>query len=123
MHLCHFLKAECKDVFNQSNSATGAREHIMTSAERTIALSELARQIAFELNQITPLRPWTFVLPTEDVYSVHLRNAGKARIYIQFDQYENPKRLSVSGYQHIGKNRSEERRVGKECRSRWSPYH
>ena len=24
-----------------------------------------------------------------------------------------------SGYQH----RSEERRVGKECRSRWSPYH
>ena len=23
----------------------------------------------------------------------------------------------------IGKTRSEERRVGKECRSRWSPYH
>ena len=22
-----------------------------------------------------------------------------------------------------GENRSEERRVGKECRSRWSPYH
>ena len=22
-----------------------------------------------------------------------------------------------------GKDRSEERRVGKECRSRWSPYH
>ena len=22
-----------------------------------------------------------------------------------------------------GMNRSEERRVGKECRSRWSPYH
>ena len=22
-----------------------------------------------------------------------------------------------------GPNRSEERRVGKECRSRWSPYH
>ena len=35
------------------------------------------------------------------------------------------------GAEHIGesyltiikKNRSEERRVGKECRSRWSPYH
>ena len=25
--------------------------------------------------------------------------------------------------QGIGANRSEERRVGKECRSRWSPYH
>ena len=23
----------------------------------------------------------------------------------------------------LGKERSEERRVGKECRSRWSPYH
>ena len=23
----------------------------------------------------------------------------------------------------VVKNRSEERRVGKECRSRWSPYH
>ena len=23
----------------------------------------------------------------------------------------------------LGKKRSEERRVGKECRSRWSPYH
>ena len=24
---------------------------------------------------------------------------------------------------HFGLSRSEERRVGKECRSRWSPYH
>src|SRR5690554_8119114 len=29
--------------------------------------------------------------------------------------------LSPLGWEHI--NRSEERRVGKECRSRWSPYH
>src|SRR3989449_7876912 len=26
-------------------------------------------------------------------------------------------------YALLGENRSEERRVGKECRSRWSPYH
>ena len=25
--------------------------------------------------------------------------------------------------EHTGRYRSEERRVGKECRSRWSPYH
>src|SRR5256885_17263063 len=25
--------------------------------------------------------------------------------------------------EHLTKDRSEERRVGKECRSRWSPYH
>ena len=28
----------------------------------------------------------------------------------------------IKGYK-AGKVRSEERRVGKECRSRWSPYH
>ena len=29
----------------------------------------------------------------------------------------------VTRYFHKGSMRSEERRVGKECRSRWSPYH
>src|SRR3712207_9354754 len=32
-------------------------------------------------------------------------------------------RSSTSLIQTIGRARSEERRVGKECRSRWSPYH
>ena len=27
------------------------------------------------------------------------------------------------GIDSVGDDRSEERRVGKECRSRWSPYH
>ena len=28
-----------------------------------------------------------------------------------------------SSWEHADRGRSEERRVGKECRSRWSPYH
>ena len=37
-------------------------------------------------------------------------------------QLENDGSIAI---EHIGKieGRSEERRVGKECRSRWSPYH
>ena len=31
----------------------------------------------------------------------------------------NPEKVGIYGYS----GRSEERRVGKECRSRWSPYH
>ena len=31
--------------------------------------------------------------------------------------------VAIVGYTNAGKSRSEERRVGKECRSRWSPYH
>ena len=38
-----------------------------------------------------------------------------------YDQYAD-KRVLGHGYDAM-KKRSEERRVGKECRSRWSPYH
>src|SRR5947207_15987233 len=30
---------------------------------------------------------------------------------------------AVQGFTKLGAARSEERRVGKECRSRWAPYH
>ena len=33
------------------------------------------------------------------------------------------KEISVKAHYPLYKMRSEERRVGKECRSRWSPYH
>ena len=33
------------------------------------------------------------------------------------------KGFDVTGYYFDVTGRSEERRVGKECRSRWSPYH
>ena len=31
--------------------------------------------------------------------------------------------LATEAFKRMGYQRSEERRVGKECRSRWSPYH
>ena len=33
------------------------------------------------------------------------------------------KAFDLVTYERIRRRRSEERRVGKECRSRWSPYH
>ena len=33
------------------------------------------------------------------------------------------KTLKILQWSHFVPSRSEERRVGKECRSRWSPYH
>ena len=34
-----------------------------------------------------------------------------------------PAEENLKARQEFQDNRSEERRVGKECRSRWSPYH
>ena len=37
--------------------------------------------------------------------------------------HEIYKKLNNNKKIYLAKARSEERRVGKECRSRWSPYH
>src|SRR3712207_5811009 len=42
---------------------------------------------------------------------------------VHTDEYSTYARLPAWGYRHKTVCRSEERRVGKECRSRWSPYH
>ena len=43
-----------------------------------------------------------------------------AREFLKHYKYDD--RL-VTGEYYPAEPRSEERRVGKECRSRWSPYH
>ena len=47
-----------------------------------------------------------------DLQKDALEKAGCKKIYVE----------QMSGSSRI-RPRSEERRVGKECRSRWSPYH
>ena len=50
--------------------------------------------------------------------------------YMEFAEYDAvildimlPKLTGLGVLKKIRDDRSEERRVGKECRSRWSPYH
>src|SRR5438876_2973701 len=44
--------------------------------------------------------------------------------WFKCDSYLNQSLTNVpSILSHFSSSRSEERRVGKECRSRWSPYH
>ena len=46
------------------------------------------------------------------------------RLSINDTRTGNEHELSLSYGTHVNAgSRSEERRVGKECRSRWSPYH
>ena len=41
----------------------------------------------------------------------------------KFCESQGISRKDLAHIFHISEDRSEERRVGKECRSRWSPYH
>ena len=52
-----------------------------------------------------------------------LEEALLAQIKLMQDRIEELEKWEKHCY-HCGRHwRSEERRVGKECRSRWSPYH
>ena len=66
---------------------------------------------------------WTFQLEEMKEFYTRYFNGSSNEKYI------NPKKGFESYFLHFDEGtdlelmRSEERRVGKECRSRWSPYH
>ena len=45
------------------------------------------------------------------------------RVSTEHEQQLSALSNQMDWYIKLAQNRSEERRVGKECRSRWSPYH
>ena len=59
----------------------------------------------------------TCALPISEklAFVMDIKNVRRGRIREYADKY--------GCEYHEGEKRSEERRVGKECRSRWSPYH
>ena len=74
----------------------------ITEHEEHLAFSEpMLRQLLFQPRLVFPQHRQGFVHDTAVLYHSHRRILG---CFFQC-------------------NRSEERRVGKECRSRWSPYH
>ena len=60
---------------------------------------------------------------TDEALIKDLINNGKATFYIGFDPTADSLHVGHFMALCLMKRRSEERRVGKECRSRWSPYH
>src|SRR3989441_11588718 len=76
--------------------------------EAQLVFTNVERELAFTLGNLCP------DLSRE---AVAARIADTLRL-LGLDGYRARDPLSLSGGE-----RSEERRVGKECRSRWSPYH
>ena len=61
------------------------------------------------------------------VADIWLKTNLKAHFFIPeqywISNYEFVKEMLPQAEVYVYEDRSEERRVGKECRSRWSPYH
>src|SRR5688572_17560160 len=71
---------------------------------------------------------WSF-MPKGDMQKYILCNSdesepgtAKDRDILRFNPHSVIEGMAIACYA-TGSSRSEERRVGKECRSRWSPYH
>src|SRR2546427_9525518 len=62
----------------------------------------------------------TCALPISPQVENLLRERARSRAPVRGDAGADARRAPRRGAPHA---RSEERRVGKECRSRWSPYH
>ena len=61
--------------------------------------------------------------PTRWIRGEDSSNAENARVIVDLEYVVARARLLWSDDETVNLLRSEERRVGKECRSRWSPYH
>src|ERR687894_2772838 len=55
------------------------------------------------------------------IWGVFTEDEAKQEVGVDFLKYGFVDDAGMAGWCNVG--RSEERRVGKECRSRWSPYH
>ena len=55
--------------------------------------------------------------------SVIISSEEEAKLLKPIDEYVEEIQKKIDALRADGFDRSEERRVGKECRSRWSPYH
>src|SRR3989454_519287 len=68
----------------------------------------------------------TWAFPLDPTHLPHVRrivDETGATLRVVVDDLATARTLAGSGLRVWLKVRSEERRVGKECRSRWSPYH
>ena len=62
------------------------------------------------------------IFATREIIDYVIRKATENSIYAYNNQMKQGF-ITAKGGIRLGIARSEERRVGKECRSRWSPYH
>ena len=107
-------------------SASIAQVHFATIADKQGQTREVAVKV---------LRPGMLKAIDQDLALIHMLAGWVERLFAdgkrlrprevaeEFDKYLHDKLDLMREVASAAQLRSEERRVGKECRSRWSPYH
>ena len=95
----------------------------LTMCDRFVFFRYMAKEYAKQEGLIATMMPKPFANRTGNGahFNMSLYDLETGKNLFACDPKDDPKGLGLTelGYQF----RSEERRVGKECRSRWSPYH
>src|SRR2546427_11059170 len=92
--------------------AGGMAAHVPTTHGRQVLMLEAGKKLPIE--QELRSMQWPYDHPRRG-------DAPPGSHHLSFNEYTIRKPPYAKGAAF--KHRSEERRVGKECRSRWSPYH
>src|SRR2546421_3133089 len=108
-------------VAQQPAVAARSRDHLIASPFGTIhaATFSMPRPVGTSIPEPPMVRLASLTVPSDVVGSIgaspYPSRRGDAILFPTINRARKGDRLVPS--------RSEERRVGKECRSRWSPYH
>src|SRR3712207_9392836 len=101
----------------------GARVGVFEEEERDLVRSALGLDDRPVRELMTP-RPRVVWLDAEDPPEEMRQRAAESRhSYLPVARGDLGDLLGIASVKDAWARRSEERRVGKECRSRWSPYH
>src|SRR2546425_13129775 len=77
----------------------------------------------FVASDIPAVLPYTRSILFLDEHEVAVVSRDGIRLFDSSGKPRTPKFQHITWDPIMAEKRSEERRVGKECRSRWSPYH
>src|SRR3712207_9472627 len=77
----------------------------------------VVRQVKYVYDCVKPILPSPFIIAGRVNASARNSTSGSVSLTLGISHCQKLTALVC------GLSRSEERRVGKECRSRWSPYH
>ena len=98
--------------------------HIRPHLTRDMNVLELAcgtGQLSFPLSPY--VRLWEATDASSKMIAEAKKQTGSSRLHFSVQDASRLPYASETFDAVVIANRSEERRVGKECRSRWSPYH